>query len=567
MDPTATQTSDEAEAPVQQASYLNRVRHKTALALYATAGLIPLVALTSSLTGGWALHFAGLGVSVRSWEVLRAAARVLLVGVVVDPRRGESWQRARAAFETHRRALLGCALVLAALYLAAFKVCQHLSFRTGAYDLSMYQYAIRNTLHGHFMHAFGIDRNFFSEHFSPLLLALVPLYALAPSPLTLLVAQSVAVALACVPLYGLARRHLPPAAATVVPAVFLSNAFLWRAFVFDFHVELFAPVTVFLAAWAMGRKRWGWFYAACVLSLCVKEDMAVVVLVLAALLLWEDRACWPHALASALLAIGWGILAFTVVIPHSFPGGVHPNHFLARYSHLGPSYAGVAAWLFTHPGFVLHRLFSRPVRQLVMSMGLLPLLNPIGLVGGVASLGVHLVSNYGAQYRLDDYYGLNGLILMMVTVPGAAARLGRWTRREFAAVALVCAIAASAKAPFLERPTGRDFEGARLLSALPEDARYSAQTSIVPHLAPSPSVQLFPSRKGAEWILLDVDRLKWPLTPKRYFPLVREILGGGRFGVVTWKDGFLFLRRGADTRRNAEVSRALSSEHAARGAE
>src|SRR2546428_10321718 len=49
----------------------------------------------------------------------------------------------------------------------------------------------------------------FGVHFSPILLLLLIPYALVPSPLTLTVLQTWAIALAALPLYAMDRRELP----------------------------------------------------------------------------------------------------------------------------------------------------------------------------------------------------------------------------------------------------------------------------------------------------------------------------------------------------------------------
>jgi len=87
----------------------------------------------------------------------------------------------------HERAVFWSLIVGSALYLLRIKLGQHHSYNTGAFDLSMYDSAVSNTLKGDFLYAEQLGRSFFSEHFTPLLVLLVPVYWLADTPVTLLV--------------------------------------------------------------------------------------------------------------------------------------------------------------------------------------------------------------------------------------------------------------------------------------------------------------------------------------------------------------------------------------------
>lgn len=542
------------------------LRLRLATALYALALVVLGVGLASVVAGAWQLEWGPLRMKVGSWKLLRTVVGCLVLGLAVDPLREERLARAAAWFEARHRWLLGGGLVAAGAYLVSFKVRQQLSFHTGAYDLSMFHHAVHNTVHGSFMHAFGIERSFFSEHFSPLLLALVPLYAVAPSPLSLLVVQALAVSAACVPLYLLARDHgLARPASTLVTAAFLFSSVLWRGFAFDFHVELLGVPLVFTAALALHRRRWGLYYLAALGALFVKEDMVLVVGALAVLALDRERR-W-HALATWVLCAVWGYLAWKVAIPLSYPDARTTSHFVERYGHLGNGYGGILWGLVSRPGFVLGRIFSAPMWGLLGSTAMLPVLDPLSLVLALPSLLVHLVSGYAYQADLKAYYGLNGALFLWMALPRALQRLQSWTSPRAAAFAGLAALASGAAAPFPDRAEPRHAWARAALGQVDTSERISAMSPLLPHLAPSRSLLLFPERTGAQLLLLDLDGWPWPLEREAFYDEVRELLSGGEYGVEVLHEGYLFLRRGADTARNAEALRALeqsASAHAAR---
>ena len=77
---------------------------------------------------------------------------------------------------------------------------------------------------------------FLAQHFSPGLAALAPLYWIAPSVDTLLVVQTLALALGAIPIYLLAARHLADERIALLLALaYLAFPSLAYANLFDFR--------------------------------------------------------------------------------------------------------------------------------------------------------------------------------------------------------------------------------------------------------------------------------------------------------------------------------------------
>src|SRR5438045_9032022 len=84
----------------------------------------------------------------------------------------------------------------------------------------------------------------FLDHFSPALLLVVPFYAIVPHPETLIVFQTVALALGAWPVYLLARRYLPRGARRLV---WIAVTVLFAPVVcVRFHVFHVLPASVLL---------------------------------------------------------------------------------------------------------------------------------------------------------------------------------------------------------------------------------------------------------------------------------------------------------------------------------
>jgi uncharacterized membrane protein len=108
---------------------------------------------------------------------------------------------------TDRTVKIGLFLLALSIFIW-IKFSQHYTFRTGAFDLSMYDYALSNTLKGNFMYTPWLGRSYFSEHFAPILLLLLPFYWVHDRATTLVVIQALITVLAAIPLYKLAIAKL-----------------------------------------------------------------------------------------------------------------------------------------------------------------------------------------------------------------------------------------------------------------------------------------------------------------------------------------------------------------------
>lgn len=91
---------------------------------------------------------------------------------------------------------LVCVVILTAMY-SALAIRRHLTFHSAGWDLGIFEQAVRNyaAFRPPIVILKGEGYNLLGDHFHPILVTLAPLYRLFPSPITLLVAQSVLLAL------------------------------------------------------------------------------------------------------------------------------------------------------------------------------------------------------------------------------------------------------------------------------------------------------------------------------------------------------------------------------------
>ncbi len=355
-----------------------------------------------------------------------------------------------------------------------------------------------------------------------MLLLFAGLYRLGAGPEALLVVQSGLVAAAAVPLFYAARRMSGSAVAGLsLSAAFLLHPSLHRALDFDFHPELLGFVFVFSALYflASGRPLASLFAVAPVMLL--KEDMAVVTAMFAALL-WV-RGHRREALALFVVSAAWALATVFVVMPYIRGGGSDLNerfHYLTEDTTLltaGP----IAAW---RGGAQLLSETASSLGQLLGGTGGIALLHP-AVVLALPSIALNGLADHGPQSRIDLQYAAAPLALVFVS---SALALGGLRRRRplprlditiggetappiaasFAvAVAAVMFLTTSPYSPFTDRPAPSHEHRAAIAEALrlvPAGANVSAQNTLVPHLSRRTEIFEFPDvREDTEFVIVD----------------------------------------------------------------
>lgn len=348
---------------------------------------------------------------------------------------------------------VGAVTAATALLQGAFEVQQYHRFRVGAYDLVIFDQAIRNYAHGHppvsmfknvhdaaqvapdFTQPFSI----LGDHFSPILALLAPLYWIWNNPQVLLLAQAVLFALAVPSVWIFSRRALlriasPRSAA--VGAYLVSAAFglcwpLQEATQAGFHeVAFFVPISaLMIERYQAGRL--GQAVACAAALLFVKEDMGYVVAAFGLLLLVTRRINGDpldraerrrYRIIGACLGVGG--VAFAMAVLHlwipAFGGRVG---FYWYYGQLGPDMLGAIKTVVTDPG-TAYQVATQPEVKINTLYFLfwpylyLSLASPLCLLA-VPLLAERLFSDKPEHWTLDQHYNaFLAAILIMAAVDG-----------------------------------------------------------------------------------------------------------------------------------------------------
>jgi uncharacterized membrane protein len=472
-------------------------------------------------------------------------------------------------------ALVGLLIVLYTVVFAAVSIRQNDALETNAHDLGVMSQAAWNTLHGRFVEetSFGQPLSRLRGHVEPMFLLLALAYAVRPSANTLLVLQTVVIALGALPAYALARQRLrpahgglaerPSAAAGVVFALaYLLFPALEAANLTEFHpVALVAPL--FLAAlYFLQRRSYPWFLLFTLLAVSCKEDMALLAVLLGLYVAIGQRQ-WRLGLGLAAAGAIWFVLAVYVVIPAFSPGG---NVLFERYAELGGSPQGVLRTLLTRPGDVLGSLLA-PARLgyvggLLAAVGGLALLDPALLLVAAPSFGINLLSNYPTMYSGISHYSAPIVPFLIAAAIGGASWLveragdGASSRRRLVLVVVLAWVLLTSLGYHRWQgfsPLGGRWRWPpltaharllpRFLAQIPADAAVTTQPPLYPHLSARQHLYLVPALNDAAYVLLDVTA-RSDMHPNDLHDLFQRLVSSGDFTIADAADGYILLRRG-----------------------
>jgi uncharacterized membrane protein len=479
--------------------------------------------------------------------------------------------------------IAACGLALGyAVFMSALTVARHNSFLTHSFDLGIHDQIIYNALHRGVLRStqHGPEPiNYLGNHFAPILYLVAPLYLLKPDARTLLVLQSLMLALGAVPIYLLAREKLH---STALAIAFSASYLLFPALhginTFDFHQIALVTALLLWALYFLETGRTKLFLLFLLGAAATKEEVALTVAAFGLYLCLVKR----RYRLGALLAVG-GVAYFVVVVGYVMPAlGGTPQVY--RFGGLMAGGSGglpaVVTTLLTNPAYVLIYIFGDPRKLeflclLLLPVLFLPLLAGRSLVLAIPAFSVALLASTEENFSIGTQYPA-----VMVPFVAFLAIVGarRLEPRRFGRLALAAAILTASLAMNYEygwlfgrmfqgipSPTPHDRVVDTFFSQIPQGASVSTLSDLVPHLSDRESVYVFPAIQHADYVLFDAQPAAnfWPFTSRNArFEAVLALapsLLSGEYGVARTDDGVLLLERGDDQSQNPGMLRLLLS--------
>lgn len=320
------------------------------------------------------------------------------------------------------------ALMLAyAIILGGLSLLRYWTFRSTAFDMGNMDQVVWNNLHGHFFAFTNRGRDYFGPptrlavHVEPILLPISLLYLIYAGPETLLIFQTLALALGALPVFVLARRRMPrwPLVGVALVLTYLASPLVIGENIFDFHPVALVTPLLLAAVLALDARSSGWFALTALLAILCKEDIGFSVALLGLYIAFAQRRRW-FGLTTAALALGWSLLCFLVILPANLQGYAVGNNFWQRYTELGSTPGEAIVHLITQPWLFFTVILTLPklgyVGNLLMTASFLGLLAPLALVPALPELAINILSNKPEQY--SGVYHYNAVLAAFLLVAG-----------------------------------------------------------------------------------------------------------------------------------------------------
>ena len=427
--------------------------------------------------------------------------------------------------------VVGSVLIYGVVF-SYFTVLKHNIFQSYAWDLGTFDQALYTTLHGRFLYYtaelyVNLSGCYFAQHISPLLLLLLPFYAISPSAVTLLVIKSFVLAIAAVPLYLSAQRELGSRKiSTILAVLYLMYPALQGANWFDFQPQAFLPLFIFSSYYFLRTRRWMPYFLSTVLALMVEEHISIIIFVLSFFILLRDR---KHLFQSfrerelnearvlaitMILCVVWFIVA--IYWKGTFP--INQQYIEIYKATNNFSVLGLSGDPLLLPIYILFNpqrvwsalLYDYPIKFFYLTLLFGPLLfMPFRsklCLGAFLLLAPFLLSNAWLYYTIGAHYPLYILPVIFLAEIDAVKKIHFDARTPLLKTALVVSLIfmvstspispvtasfglGSGKQSFLWYPAltlvmDRNSESLnKLISLIPRDASVLTQNNIFPHVS------------------------------------------------------------------------------------
>jgi len=169
------------------------------------------------------------------------------------------------------------------IVLGTIVLIRHYSFDTSAWDLGIFSQACYNTVRGRVLYYTtelyaNPNGSILGVHFSPILLFVIPFYAIVQLPETLLIIQTIILAIGVYPVFFLAQHVIGDRRfGYYFSILYVMYPHLYSINIFDFHPDAFFVLFTLLAVYFFIKGKWKLYFAFIFLGMMTKEFMSIII--------------------------------------------------------------------------------------------------------------------------------------------------------------------------------------------------------------------------------------------------------------------------------------------------
>jgi len=477
--------------------------------------------------------------------------------------------------------LLVIFLIYAIIY-CSISLVNHYNFRTSGWDLGLFNNAMYDYLHFQWNETTLLFPNYYfdntlGDHFSLINIFFAPFYLIFGS-YSLLIIQIAFIITGGLGIYKLILHISGNIYIAMLALIhFFSIWGIYSALAFDYHDNVIAAMIVpWFFYFLYKNKYWGTSIAAVLILIC-KENMALwlfFICIGSIILFIKDKKKILYLSFLSLFAIFYFIIVINHVIP-SIAGG--KNEFIHfRFSALGDSMGEALITIITRPFYSISLLFQnhldKPVGDhiktelhlvVLFSGGIVLLFRPQFLIMLLPIYGQKLFNDLYVRWGLNDQYSIEFVPILTFALFYFISKLNKEKIKYRLSVIFVClCILTTAKTLdhriskwykkihtqfYKKEHYKRDFDVAKVhqrIKQIPTNARVSAQSMLVPHLAFRDVVYHYPYIGDAEYIvLLPGSETYYPLSEQAYQNNLQKLKSSNQWVTIYDDEILIVLKR------------------------
>lgn len=291
------------------------------------------------------------------------------------------------------------------LIFSFFSLWKYYNFQYNAMDLAIINQVFYNSANGDFFVSSIHPPSYLGDHFSPILFLLLPLYFFYQEPQTLLIFQTIILALCAWPIFLISREKLNGGWALFLSFAWLANPFVHNINLFEFSFLPFAVFFIFWAFYFYQKEKFILFLIFCLIAMIVREDVALVVFMFCPLAFIQKRKT-KWIILPAFLSIAYFFMAIKATGIEA-PAGQYK--FLIYYSWLGETLPDIIKNIIFNPILPIFHVFKLNnflfFLALLLPVVFLPIFAPLNLLLGLGIfLQLILRSGGGSETLLQTHY-------------------------------------------------------------------------------------------------------------------------------------------------------------------
>ncbi|MBR6558961.1 MAG: DUF2079 domain-containing protein [Clostridia bacterium] len=396
---------------------------------------------------------------------------------------------------------------------------RHLRFSTPNFDFGLFVNMFHN------MKECGLplctsERDVLMSHFvihiSPIYYLLLPFYMIFPSPLTLQIGQAVILASGVIPVILLCKQFKLSQKVTILTSfIYALYPALSIGCFYDLHENCFLTPLLLWVFYFFERNKWPWMYIFAALTLTVKEDAAIYLIIFAIYAVVAKKKYY-HGVLIILGSIAYFTIALTILektsayyaelyansTPNPYINGPMINRFSNLILDQSKGLGGAVKTALLNPGYLLTQLFVTEDGDWGKILYFLKMFLPVGFIPFftrkpsrwllIAPILMNLLTMYVYQYNLKYQYHFGIIAFIFYATITNLPDLKFPVRRNIISVAAVfclCMYLSSVIPVLNENHTDYNKNEEKytqmeaILDTIPKDASVCCSTFLLSHLA------------------------------------------------------------------------------------